>query len=264
MAIDQLNELKDKQIEVQVSEDLQKEIRELKEHAMGEVAVKVKEAMKQTNIKQQELEEKLKRTEEELQLLRDLRSKSTESEESTHSTEPFEMELHIRVVGPTGETSTEGNQRICNSMKGDNTRLNINTEAHVHSTNQSVHHLFGYINTIKGCKIVDVLNTDVSVNIKIHCFTRKAIADFLKSINGNEFQRETSVLRECLERLEHINGHDVVASCSSESIDNTRKRLDKRGVTTDFTCGNHQGTQCTWYCSDHDTFFCSACKDSDH
>ncbi|XP_053394481.1 uncharacterized protein LOC123524758 [Mercenaria mercenaria] len=149
-------------------------------------------------------------------------------------------------------------------MKDYTNNLSFDSDAPVHSTDQSVHRLLDYINTIKDCRIVDVLNTEDCVNIKIHCFTCKAVEDFLKSVIGNEFQRETIVLRKCLAMQEHIKVHDVVASCSSESIENTRKRLDKRASTTDFTCRKHRSTQCTWYCSDDDKFFCSTCKDSNH
>ncbi|XP_053390276.1 uncharacterized protein LOC128553183, partial [Mercenaria mercenaria] len=244
-AIKNLNELRDKQIEVHVSEDLKKEIRELHEHAMSELADNVQEAIKQSHIKVQQLKEKLKNTEENLQLMRDLRSTQMKSKES----KPFELELHIRVVGPTRETSTEGNQRIYKSMNEYTNSLSIDTDTPVHSTDQSVHRLLGYINTIKDCKIVDVLNTEHSVNMKIHCFTCKAIADFLTSVNGKGFLNETIVLRKSLEMQEHIKVHDVIVSCPSESTEGIRKRLDKRDFTTDFNCGNHQGTQCTRACA---------------
>ncbi|XP_053389664.1 uncharacterized protein LOC128552648, partial [Mercenaria mercenaria] len=82
VAIKNLNELRDKQIDVHVSKDLQKEIRELKEHAMSELADNVQEAIKLSHSKAQQLEEKLKKTEEDLQLMRDLRSTQMKSKES--------------------------------------------------------------------------------------------------------------------------------------------------------------------------------------
>ncbi|XP_053389224.1 uncharacterized protein LOC128552218, partial [Mercenaria mercenaria] len=255
--------LQNKQTDICISQDFQKQIEEIKEHAKGELAEKIEEAKNQYYMKVQQLEQQLKMTEKDLQLKRDLRSTPAKSKPKAMkltSLYPFELELHLQVTEPTGETSTEGNQRIYQTMekyvKGIKTPIN--------STDESVHRLLGYISKLKDCKIVDDLKIEKSAYIKIHCFTTEAIKEFLKLINRNEFQEEVVVLQKCLDREKNINVHDVTVSCSSESIGNTRKRLYDRCPPRGFTCSNHKDTQCTWYCSDHDVFCCSKCKDLGH
>ncbi|XP_053389221.1 uncharacterized protein LOC128552215, partial [Mercenaria mercenaria] len=255
-AIGYLNELQLKQIDIRISQDFQKQIQDIKEHARDELAEKIEEAEKQNYMKVQELEQQLKMTEKDLQLMRDLRSTPAKNKPK----DPFKLELHIQVNGPTGETSTEGNRRIYQTMKKYVERI----ETPINATDESVYRLLRYISRLKGCKTGDDLKIEKSAYIKIHCLTCEAIERFLKLINGNEFQEEVVALRKCLEREEHIKIHNVMVCCSSESIENTRKRLYDRGPPRGFTCSNHKGTQCTWYCSDHDIFCCSTCKDLGH
>ncbi|XP_045159431.1 uncharacterized protein LOC123524897 isoform X2 [Mercenaria mercenaria] len=262
-AMENLNELQKYQIDIHDSEDLQKQIKGLREHAMNELAEKVDEAEKQNRIKLQHLEEQLKKKEKELQLMRDFRSSTLLKCAQTEKV-PFELKLHIRVVGSTGLTVAEGRQRIFESMKEYVASYMNSQEQPIKSIDQSVYCLLGYITNIKDCKIADVFNVESSVDIKVYCFTCKAIEEFLKLINGNEFQKETIELRKRLETLERIKACDVLASCSSASLESTRTRLHIRSSTSFFACDNHQVTQCTWYCSDHDKFFCSTCRDSHH
>ncbi|XP_053395202.1 uncharacterized protein LOC123524103 isoform X2 [Mercenaria mercenaria] len=239
VAINNLIKLRNDQIDIRISQDFHKEVRDLKEHAMNELAKKVDEAEKQNHLKLQHLEEKLKT--------------------------PFELELHIQVIETNGKASTKGNQRIYKSIKDYVDSQSTKTYgASINITDQSVHRLLDSIITCKDSKIVDVLETDTYPYIKIHCLTCEAIEEFLKLINGHTFQKETIVLRKCLEMQEHIKAFDLITSCSPESIENARKHLYDRGPPCDFPCGIHQGTQCTWYCSDHDIFCCAACKDSYH
>ncbi|XP_053395660.1 uncharacterized protein LOC123525798 [Mercenaria mercenaria] len=261
-AIETLNELQNLQIDIHVSEDLQKQIEGLQQHAMNELAEKVEEAEKQNRIKLQLLDDQLKKKQEEFQLMRDFRSTQIQSAKSEKV--PFELELHIRVVGSTGETVAEGRQRIFESMKDYVANYINSPEQPTKSIDQSVYCLLGYITNIKDCEIADVFDVESSVDIKIYCFTCQAIEEFLNLINGSEFQKETIELRKKLETQERIKTYDVLASCSSASLENTRKRLHNRSSTGSLTCDNHQGVQCTWYCSDHDKCFCSTCKDSDH
>ncbi|XP_053389223.1 uncharacterized protein LOC128552217, partial [Mercenaria mercenaria] len=215
-AIGYLNELPKMQIDICDSQDFHKRIQDIKEHTSDQLA-KIEEAKKQHYIKVQQLEQQLKMTEKNLQLMRDLWS----TPEKSKPKDPFELELHVQVTKPAGETSTEGNQRIYQTMKKYVERI----ETPMNSTDQSVHRLLGYISKLKECKIVDVLKKEKYAYIKVHCSTCEAIQEFLKLINGNEFQEEVVVLRKCLEREENIKVHDVIVSCSSESIRNTRKRL---------------------------------------
>ncbi|XP_053395679.1 uncharacterized protein LOC123524789 [Mercenaria mercenaria] len=269
-AIYSLNKLQEHQIDIHISEDLRRHIEDLQEHAQSELAEKIDEAKKQNHIKVQQLEEQLKHKEKELQLMHAFRSTHMKSTESKDHKVPFQLELHIRAIGSSGETIAEGRHCIYDSMKNFVANYSQDKPAAPmtssdKSADQSVRRILGYITNIKGCKIIkEVIETENSAYIKIHCFTCDAIDQFLKYINGNELQKETDELRKCLKIKNEIEAHDVIASCSSECIENTRKRLHNRGLTTDFICDIHQGTQCTWYCSDHDKFFCSTCKDSKH
>ncbi|XP_053389255.1 uncharacterized protein LOC128552251, partial [Mercenaria mercenaria] len=261
-AINSLNELREHQIDLHISED-RRYIKDLQEHAQSELAEKVKEADKQNHMKVQKLEEQLTHKEKELQLMIAFRSTHMKGTESKDPKVPFQLDFHIRVIGSSGETITEGRQRIYDSMKDFVANYNHDKPtapiyASDQSTDQSVRRILGYITNIEGCHMKEVLETKISAYIEIHCFTCDAFSQFLKYINGNELQEETQLLRKCLQIKDKITAYDVIASCSSENIENTRKRLHN------FTCDIHQGTQCTWYCSDHDKFFCSACKDSDH
>ncbi|XP_060555732.1 uncharacterized protein LOC132716465 [Ruditapes philippinarum] len=133
------------------------------------------------------------------------------------------------------------------------------------STDTPIYHIVEFIKAIKKCRIVDISSTDQSsTDIHINFPSSKAIEDFLKAIISNEFQQELFELRRWLQVKYDIESHDIIANCSSNGIDKAKQRLHFADVTRSMTCAEHQNTQCTLYCPDHDTFICTACRESRH
>ncbi|XP_060584150.1 uncharacterized protein LOC132740287 [Ruditapes philippinarum] len=133
------------------------------------------------------------------------------------------------------------------------------------STDTPIYHLVDFIKTIKKCRIIDISTIDQSsTDIQIHCPSSKAIEEFLKSIISNEFQQKLFDLRRWLQVQYNIESYDIIANCSSNGIEKVKQRLYFTDVTRTMTCAEHQNTQCTLYCPDHDTFFCTACRESRH
>ncbi|XP_060574206.1 uncharacterized protein LOC132731926 [Ruditapes philippinarum] len=133
------------------------------------------------------------------------------------------------------------------------------------STDTPVYYLVDFIKEIKKCSIVDISATNQSsTDIHINCTSSKAMEDFLKSIISNEFQQKLFDLRRWLQVQHDIESYDIMANCSSNGIEKAKQRLHFTGVTRSLNCAEHQNTQCTLYCPDHDTFLCTACRESKH
>ncbi|XP_053383112.1 uncharacterized protein LOC128549727 [Mercenaria mercenaria] len=276
-AIHGLNELKNKQIDIHIFEDLQQHIKNLREHAMNEVAEKFEQAEKEKDIRIQHLEEKLQQTEKELRLMNDLRSVLETRKQSKEQKVPFELELHIRVLRTTRESSVQGNSLVYRLLTADVNNhsnrtivpLDYSTTHTYQKTIQSVRSLLGHIYALEQTQVGSVLQSQTSVELRIRCFTCKAVNQLLAYFNGMTFQEERIELRKSLGiEVNGENTYDVLASCSSQSIDNTRRQLRESGVikeiTSSFTCSKHQNRKIVWYCSDHEHLCCIICRETDH
>ncbi|XP_060551481.1 uncharacterized protein LOC132713050 isoform X2 [Ruditapes philippinarum] len=181
--------------------------------------------------------------------------------------EQFLLDLQINVIAKNGEKSAEGNQRIYEVMRDyikDNDDMTGSSFDEI-STDIPVYHLVDFIKAIQECRIVDIFTTDQSsTDIQINCSSSKAMEDFLKSIISNEFQQELFDLKRWLQVQYDIESYDIMANCSSNGIEKAKQRLHFTDVTRSLTCAEHQNTQCTLYCPDHDTFLCTACRESRH
>ncbi|XP_045195203.2 uncharacterized protein LOC123550852 [Mercenaria mercenaria] len=264
-AIVNLNELQQKEIDLLTSDELRQTLRD---HAMSEAAEKVKEAHKQNMVKLQQLEEKLKFAEQELRLMHGVRAASLEKPHTKAEEVPFSFELHISVVGPTFETM-QANQRVYQAVAQYVAKHKFKPGERIHSADKSVYQLLACLSAIKDLHIVDMLKFESSAGLKIHCLTCEATGEFLKALNGSEFQQQVMMLRKCLLiEKEMAKPYDVVASCSSASLEDIRKRLPDKGIdkglTNVFICEEHDGTHCEWYCSDHGKVCCLHYKDKYH
>ncbi|XP_060586272.1 uncharacterized protein LOC132742007 [Ruditapes philippinarum] len=189
------------------------------------------------------------------------------AEKQKNLKEHFLLDLQIKVIAKNGERNAEGNQRLYEVIrdymkdKDDITGSSLDAK----STDTPVYQLVDFIKAIKKCRIVDISPTDhSSTDIQINCLSSNAMEDFLKSIIGNEFQQKLFDLRRWLQVQYDIESYDIMANCSSNGIEKAKQRLHFTDVTRTLTCSEHQNTQCTLYCPDHDTFLCTACRESRH
>ncbi|XP_060559583.1 uncharacterized protein LOC132719750 [Ruditapes philippinarum] len=181
--------------------------------------------------------------------------------------EHFLLDLKINIIAKNGEKNAEGNQRVYKVMRDfiKNNDDMTGSPFYESSTDTPVYRFVDFIKAIKKCHIVDISPTyQSSIDILINCPSSKAMEDFLKSIISNEFQQELFDLRRWLQVQYNIESNDIIASCSSNGIDKAKQRLHFTDVTRTMTCAEHQNTQCTLYCPDHDTFLCTACRESKH
>lgn len=135
----------------------------------------------------------------------------------------------------TSEASVQANQLIFRLMKVDVARhynepdvATTSTDLTFTRTSLTVQRILSYIYNVEDINIGDVANSGTSVDLKIQCFSCKAIDQMLALINGTKFQEVKFELRKYLE----IEGgaekpYEVVASCSSHSLNDTRKKLCK-------------------------------------
>ncbi|XP_060584151.1 uncharacterized protein LOC132740288 [Ruditapes philippinarum] len=247
----------------QIEMNLERDVRELREHGMFRLEEKYKTAEKQRELKLQLIEQQIKDKENELQLMLNLRSAGKQKNLKEH----FLLDLQINVIAKNCEKSAEGNQRVYEVMRDyikdrdDMTSSPLDEK----STDTPVYHLVNFIQAMKECRIVDISTTDQSsIDIQINCPNSKAMEDFLKSIIRNEFQQKLFDLRRWLHVKYDIESHDIIANCSSNSIEKAKHHLHFTDFTRTMTCAEHQNTQCTLYCPDHDTFLCTACRESTH
>ncbi|XP_053383115.1 uncharacterized protein LOC128549728 isoform X3 [Mercenaria mercenaria] len=206
-AIHGLNELKNKKIDIHIYEDLQQHIKNLREHAMNKVAEEFEQAEKEKDIKIQHLEKKLQQTEKQLRLMNDMQSvletrKQSEEQEDV----PFELELHIRVLRTMRESSVQGNSLVYRLLTADvnsvsNRKIvppDFSTPHTYQKTIESVKRLLGHIYAIEQTQVGSVLQSQTSVELKIQCFTCKAVSQLLAYFNGTTFQEERIELRKSL------------------------------------------------------------------
>ncbi|XP_060575427.1 uncharacterized protein LOC132732916 [Ruditapes philippinarum] len=247
----------------QIEINLEHEMRELRAHGMSRLEEKYETAQKQHELKLQLIEQQIKDKENELQLMLNFRSAGKQKSLK----EQFLLDLQINVIAKNGEKSAEGNQRIYEVMRDyikDNDDMTGSSFDEI-STDTPVYHLVDFIKAIKKCRIVDISTTDQSsTDIQINCTSSKAMEDFLTAISSNGFHQELFELRRWLLVQCDIESHDIIANCSSNGIEKVKQRLYFTGVTRSMTCTEHQHTQCTLYCPDHDTFLCTACRESKH
>ncbi|XP_060584650.1 uncharacterized protein LOC132740701 [Ruditapes philippinarum] len=214
-------------------------------------------------LKLQLIEQQIKDKENELGLMLNLRSAGKQNNLKEH----FLLDLQIKVIAKNGEKNAEGNQRIYEVMRDyikDNDGMTCSPFGE-RSTDTPVCHLVDFIKAIKKCRIIDISVTDQSsTDIQINCPSSKAMEDFLKSVISNEFQQKLFGLRRWLQVQYGIESHDIIANCSSNGMEKAKQHLHLTDVTRSMTCAEHQNTQCTLYCPDHDTFLCTACKGSRH
>ncbi|XP_060595403.1 uncharacterized protein LOC132749599 isoform X2 [Ruditapes philippinarum] len=245
-----LDKLQQNQIEI----NLEHEIKQLREHGMLTLDEKYKTAKEQHELKLQRIAQQIKDQEEELGLMLNLRY----SGKQNNPKETFLLELQISVIAKSGEKSPDGNRRVYEVMKD-----YINNDDR--SSDTPVYHLLNYIKAIKECHIVGISPTyQSSTDIQIKCLSSEAMENFLKSINCNAFQQELFKLRRWLHVQYDIDSHDIIANCSQNGLEKAKQRLHFTDVTRIMTCTEHQNTQCTLYCPDHDMFFCTACRESRH
>ncbi|XP_060572703.1 uncharacterized protein LOC132730737 isoform X3 [Ruditapes philippinarum] len=257
--IDPFAQVQQNQIEI----NLEHEVRQLREHGMLTLEKNYQTAKEQHELKLQLIEQQIKDKENELRLMKNLRSAGTQKDLEEH----FLLDLQIKVIAKNVEKSTDGNQKVYEVMRDyiKNKYDKTGSPLDVRSTDTPVYHLLDYIKTIEKCNIVNIsLTEQSSTDIQINCLSSVAMEDFLKSINCNEFEQELFKLRRWLYVQYDIESHVIIANCSSKGIEKANKRLHFTGVTRNMTCANHQNTQCTLYCPDHDMFFCTACKESKH
>ncbi|XP_060589803.1 uncharacterized protein LOC132744992 [Ruditapes philippinarum] len=230
---------------------------------MSRLEEKYQTAQKQHELKLQLIEQQIKDKENELRLMQNLRSAGTQKDPKEH----FLLDLQIKVIAKNVEKSADGNQKVYEVMRDyiQNKYDKTGSPFDVRSTDTPVYHLLDYIKTIEKCHIVDIsLTNQSSTDIQINCLSSVAMEDFLKSINSIEFEQELFKLRRWLYVQYDIETHVIIANCSSKGIEKANKQLHFTGVTRNMTCAKHQNTQCTLYCPDHDTFFCTACRESKH
>ncbi|XP_060551220.1 uncharacterized protein LOC132712801 isoform X2 [Ruditapes philippinarum] len=258
-ALHLLNMVQQNQIEI----NLEHEVRQLREHGMSRLEEKYETAQKQHELKLQLIEQQIKDKENELGLMLNLRSAGKQKNLKEH----FLLDLQIKVIAKNGERNAEGNQRVYDKMRDyikDNDSMTC-SPFDERSTDTPVCHLVDFIKAMKKCRNVDISPTDQSsTDIQINCPSSNAMKDFLKSIIGNEFQQKLFDLRRWLQVQYDIESYDIMANCSSNGIEKAKQRLHFTDVTRTLTCAEHQNTQCTLYCPDHDTFLCTACRESRH
>ncbi|XP_060557764.1 uncharacterized protein LOC132718154 [Ruditapes philippinarum] len=247
----------------QIEMNLERDVRELREHGMCRLEEKYKTAEKQRELKLQLIEQQIKDKENELQLMLNLRSAGKQKNLKEH----FLLDLQINVIAKNGEKSAEGNQRVYEVMRDyikDNDDMTGSSFVE-RSTDTPVYHLVDFIKAIKKCSIVDIFPSDQSsTDIEINFYSSSVMEDFLKSIISNEFQQKLFDLRRWLQVKYDIESYDIMANCSSNGIEKAKQRLHFTEVTRSLTCAEHQNTHCTLYCPDHDTFLCTACRESKH
>ncbi|XP_060584649.1 uncharacterized protein LOC132740700 [Ruditapes philippinarum] len=178
----------------QIEMNLERDMRELREHGMSRLEEKYKTAEKQRELKLQLIEQQIKDKENELQLMLNLRSAGKQNNLKEH----ILLDLQINVIAKNGEKSAEGNQRVYEVMRDyikDNDDMTGSSFVE-RSTDTPVYHLVDFIKAIKKCSIVDISPTDQSsTDIHINCPSSNVMEDFLKSIISNEFQQELFNLR---------------------------------------------------------------------
>ncbi|XP_060572320.1 uncharacterized protein LOC132730417 [Ruditapes philippinarum] len=243
----------------QIEINLEQEVRQLREHGMSRLEEKYQTARKQHELKLQLIEQQIKDKKNELRLMQILRSAGKQQNLKEH----FLLDLKIKVIAKNGEKSAEGNQQVYEVMRYyiKDTGLPLDEK----STDTPVYHLVNLIKAIKKCRIVDISTTDQSsIDIQINCPSSKAMEDFFKSVISNELQQQLFDLRRWLQVKYNIESYDIIANCSTNGIEKAKQRLHFTDVTRTMTCAEHQNTQCTLYCPDHDTFLCTACRESRH
>jgi hypothetical protein len=147
--------------------------------------------------------------------------------------EPFLLDLQIKVIDKNGEKSVEGNQRVYEVMR-DYIRHNdgmTGSPFGVRSTDTPVYHLVDFIKAIEKCRIVDISPIDqLSIDIQINCQNSKAMEDFLTAVISNGFQQELFEIRRWLHVQYDITSYDIIANCSSNGIEKAKQRLRKLNI----------------------------------
>ncbi|XP_053391472.1 uncharacterized protein LOC128554247 isoform X2 [Mercenaria mercenaria] len=260
-----------------------KDVLEVKNKANKMVFAKdesVKEALKNIDKRDQEvqhLNEKLKKAEEELQVIRQLRSAVQRDSRLEEKEELLELVLRlgIRVVTPMGESASEVIQRVHEFIQYTVKNKKIFREDSIPPTVQTYKKTYKSVQQILG-KIfvsqdtqVDLLQDQSDVSFKINCISSKDLGKRLTIYHGVDFQEAIADLQKSLETEdERKRKYDVETCCSSQNLKNITKQLSDHGVLngsyTDFRCERHDGTQCSWYCGEHEKFFCKSCKETNH
>jgi hypothetical protein len=147
------------------------------------------------------------------------------------------LDLQLKVIVKIGEKSAEGNQRDYEVMK-DYIKNDDDTTGSPYderSTDTPVYRLLDYTSAIEKCRIVGIYHNDQSsTSIQINCLSSEAMQDFLKSINCIEFQQKLFELRRWLHVQYDIESHDIIANCSSNSIEKANQRLRKLNINIDY------------------------------
>ncbi|XP_053390281.1 uncharacterized protein LOC128553188 [Mercenaria mercenaria] len=272
-ALKNIDKLKQHQINIVTLEEIQN----LKDHAMKEAADMFKEAQKQRDQEVQHLNEKLKKAEEELQVIRQLRSAFERDSRLEEKEEllVLVLRLGIRVVTPVGESASEIIQRVLWFIQyaAKNNRIlredSIPPIFHTFKkTYKSVQQILGKIFVSQDTP-VEVMQDQSDVSFKINCISSKDLETRLTIYHGVDFQEAIADLQKSLETEdERKRKYDVDTCCSSQNLKNITKQLFDHGVMngscTDFRCERHDGTQCSWYCGEHEKFFCKSCKETNH
>ncbi|XP_053387325.1 uncharacterized protein LOC123541673 [Mercenaria mercenaria] len=225
-------QLKQHQINIVTLEEIQK----LKDHAMKEAADTFKEAQKQRVQEVQHLKEKLKKAEEELQVLRQLRSafqRDSRLEEKKELPE-LVLRLGIRVVTPLGASASEVIQRVHGfiqyAVKNNRISEEDSIPPIVHTykkTYKSVQQILGKIFVSQDTK-VEVLQDQSDVSFKIKCISLKDFEKRLIIYRGVHFQEAKVDLQKSLETEDERKWkYDVETCCSSQSLKNITKQLCK-------------------------------------
>ncbi|XP_053387590.1 uncharacterized protein LOC128551145 isoform X2 [Mercenaria mercenaria] len=182
------------------------------------------------------------------------------------------LRLGIRVVTPMGESASEVIQRVHGFIQyavkhsGEDS---IPPTVHTYKkTYKSVQQILGKIFVSQDTQ-VEVLQDQSDVSFKINCISSKDLEKRLTIYHGVDFQEAIADLQKSLETEdERKRKYDVETCCSSQNLKNITKQLSDHGVLngscTDFRCERHDGTQCSWYCGEHEMFFCKSCKETNH
>ncbi|XP_053390280.1 uncharacterized protein LOC128553187 [Mercenaria mercenaria] len=244
---------------------------------MKEAADILKEAQKQKDEEFQHMKEQLKKAEKELQLLRRLRTAFQRNKSLKEKKESLELvwRLGIRVVTPPGDSASEVIQRVYGfiqfAVKSNRSLGEESTAPSIHTykkTFKSVKQILGKIIVSQDTKL-EVLQCKPGVSFKIQCITTKDFEQRLTIFHGIHFQEAVANLRKCLEMEDdQKRKYEVTSFCSSQTLKDIKKQLSDHGVlkgsSSDIKCERHDSMQCSWYCGEHDLFFCKSCKEKNH
>ncbi|XP_060564704.1 uncharacterized protein LOC132723913 [Ruditapes philippinarum] len=113
--------------------------------------------------------------------------------------------------------------------------------------NNSNEKVFKHAEVEKSLKALDDLK-----NCEIYINTKEEIEKMKKDVRATALQEVTELLEAALSQKdeEFRQAHEELKDVESET-----------GIKT---CETHDGTECTWYCTDHNIFFCKSCMEKNH